>query len=119
MKTAYLTFSQKYMLLIYLEPTDLTDLIYFVFQMDKIFNLLQMFRLEKYYKKFIDLGIEEELDFFDSVNDKTLKDMSMSFILKFLFSLLKSVLLPSIILISHIHNACLYTRWCQQGPFYL
>ncbi len=68
-----------------------------VFQMDKIFNVLQKFRLDKYYKKFIDLGIQEELDFFDSVNDKTLRDMGMSFILKFLFGLLKSVLLISII----------------------
>ncbi|XP_073702498.1 uncharacterized protein [Garra rufa] len=46
--------------------------------MEKIFQLLKKFRLDKYYKKFIDLGIEEELDFFDSVNDKTLKDMNFS-----------------------------------------
>ncbi len=45
--------------------------------MDKIFTLLQKFRLDKYYKKFLDLGIEEELDFFDSVNDVTLKSMGM------------------------------------------
>ncbi|XP_058643666.1 uncharacterized protein LOC131547244 isoform X5 [Onychostoma macrolepis] len=53
-------------------------------KMDKIFILLQKFRLDKYYKKFIDLGIEEELDFFDSVNDVTLKSMG-----NFLFVLLK------------------------------
>ncbi|XP_052420903.1 uncharacterized protein LOC127964667 isoform X2 [Carassius gibelio] len=47
-------------------------------KMDKIFTLLQKFRLDKYYKKFIDLGIEEELDFFDSVNDVTLKTMDFS-----------------------------------------
>ncbi|XP_026119421.1 uncharacterized protein LOC113098511 [Carassius auratus] len=47
-------------------------------KMDKIFTLLQKFRLDKYYKKFIDLGIEEELDFFDSVNDVTLKSMDFS-----------------------------------------
>ncbi|KAI2660622.1 putative bifunctional E2/E3 enzyme R795 [Labeo rohita] len=46
--------------------------------MDKIFKLLQKFRLDKYYKKFIDLGIKEELDFFDSVNDMTLKSMDFS-----------------------------------------
>uniref|UniRef100_A0A8C1XU39 Uncharacterized protein n=1 Tax=Cyprinus carpio TaxID=7962 RepID=A0A8C1XU39_CYPCA len=46
--------------------------------MAKIFKLLQKFRLDKYYKKFIDLGIEEELDFFDSVNDVTLKTMDFS-----------------------------------------
>uniref|UniRef100_A0A9J8B827 Uncharacterized protein n=1 Tax=Cyprinus carpio carpio TaxID=630221 RepID=A0A9J8B827_CYPCA len=47
-------------------------------KMAKIFKLLQKFRLDKYYKKFIDLGIEEELDFFDSVNDVTLKTMDFS-----------------------------------------
>ncbi|XP_059355964.1 uncharacterized protein LOC132095183 [Carassius carassius] len=46
--------------------------------MEKIFNVLHKFRLDKYYKKFIELGIEEELDFLDSVNDKTLKDMDFS-----------------------------------------
>lgn len=50
--------------------------------MDKIFKLLQKFRLDKYYKKFIDLGIKEELDFFDSVNDMTLKSMGMSSVFK-------------------------------------
>ncbi|KAK2905043.1 hypothetical protein Q8A67_006842 [Cirrhinus molitorella] len=47
-------------------------------KMDKVFILLQKFRLDKYYKKFIDVGIKEELDFFDSVNDMTLKSMDFS-----------------------------------------
>jgi len=49
--------------------------------MEEIFTSLQKFKLDHYYKKFLDLGIKEEQDFFDSVTDKTLKDMSMTFIL--------------------------------------
>lgn len=89
--------TKSYVFDIFLTGSILLIYMFCVFQMDKIFNVLKKFRLEKYYKKFIDLGIQEELDFFDSVNDKTLKDMGMSFILKFLFGLLKSVLLISII----------------------
>lgn len=46
--------------------------------MDKIFKLLKKSRLDKYLKKFIDLGIKEEQDFIDSVDDVTLKNMGMS-----------------------------------------
>ncbi|XDV30504.1 hypothetical protein PO909_033424 [Leuciscus waleckii] len=46
--------------------------------MEKIFKTLKMYRLEDYYRKFIDLGIKEELDFVDSVNNETLKDMNFS-----------------------------------------
>lgn len=48
--------------------------------MEKIYKLLEKFRLEGFYKRFLDFGIKEEQDFIDSVNDKTLRDLGMSFI---------------------------------------
>lgn len=48
--------------------------------MEKIYKLLEKFRLEGFYKRFLDFGIKQEQDFIDSVNDKTLKDLGKSFI---------------------------------------
>ncbi|KAK1788977.1 hypothetical protein P4O66_015868 [Electrophorus voltai] len=44
----------------------------------KIFNLLKTQRLDKYYNKFLELGIESEQDFLDSITDKNLDDMGFS-----------------------------------------
>jgi len=37
-----------------------------------IYHLLEEFRLEAYYKKFLDMGVTDERDFLDSVTDKDL-----------------------------------------------
>ncbi|KAA0715789.1 hypothetical protein E1301_Tti013876 [Triplophysa tibetana] len=47
-------------------------------QMEKIYKLLEKFRLQEFYKRFLDFGIKEEQDFIDSVNDETLKDLGLS-----------------------------------------
>ncbi|KAL7868968.1 hypothetical protein SRHO_G00103520 [Serrasalmus rhombeus] len=44
----------------------------------KILNLLQNHRLEKYYNSFLELGIETEVDFLDSITEKNLGDMGFS-----------------------------------------
>lgn len=86
LKTAFSIFAQKSCFWYIFNRKHPTDLYYWcVFQMEKIFILLKNHRLEKYYNKFIELGIKEELDFFDSVNDETLKSMGMSSIRKKLF----------------------------------
>ncbi|XP_056611899.1 uncharacterized protein LOC130428073 isoform X4 [Triplophysa dalaica] len=46
--------------------------------MEKIYKLLEKFRLEGFYKRFLDFGIKEEQDFTDSINEKTQKDLGLS-----------------------------------------
>ncbi|KAL7858869.1 hypothetical protein AOLI_G00189710 [Acnodon oligacanthus] len=52
----------------------------------KIFNLLQNHRLEKYYNKFLELGVENEEDFLDSITEKNLEVMGFSQVEKTRFS---------------------------------
>uniref|UniRef100_W5LVK0 Uncharacterized protein n=1 Tax=Lepisosteus oculatus TaxID=7918 RepID=W5LVK0_LEPOC len=44
----------------------------------KIFNLLEKYRLEKYYNAFLELGIEDERDFKDSVTKDNLNTLGFS-----------------------------------------
>ncbi|XP_066523700.1 uncharacterized protein [Hoplias malabaricus] len=44
----------------------------------KMFELLERHRLEKYYNKFLEMGIESEEDFLDSVTEKNLEDIGLS-----------------------------------------
>ncbi|XP_056611869.1 uncharacterized protein LOC130428053 isoform X2 [Triplophysa dalaica] len=46
--------------------------------MEKIYKLLDDYRLVGFYKRFIDFGIKDEQDFIDSVNEQTLKDLGLS-----------------------------------------
>ncbi|XP_040038711.2 uncharacterized protein LOC120822836 [Gasterosteus aculeatus] len=46
--------------------------------MDKIFNLLQKHRLESYYNKFREMGVEDERDFIDGVTDDDLMNIGLS-----------------------------------------
>ncbi|XP_036419433.1 uncharacterized protein LOC118803045 [Colossoma macropomum] len=52
----------------------------------KIFHLLQKYRLEKFYCKFVELGVETEEDFLDSITEKNLEDMGFSQVEKNRFS---------------------------------
>ena len=43
--------------------------------MEAIYHLLESYRLEKYYKVFLDKGVADERDFIDSVTDEDLQEM--------------------------------------------
>ncbi|XP_072529445.1 uncharacterized protein [Salminus brasiliensis] len=58
----------------------------------KIYNLLQEQRLEKYYNKFLEMGVENEQDFLDSFSDKNLEEMGFSQIEKNRFTKLKELI---------------------------
>ncbi|XP_072529443.1 uncharacterized protein [Salminus brasiliensis] len=58
----------------------------------KIYNLLQSQRLEKYYNNFLEMGIERDEDFLDSVTDKNLDDMGFTQAEKNRFSKMKSLI---------------------------
>ncbi|XP_030218753.1 uncharacterized protein LOC115548347 isoform X1 [Gadus morhua] len=47
-------------------------------QMEAIYHLLESYRLEKYYKVFLDKGVADERDFIDSVTDEDLQEMGLS-----------------------------------------
>ncbi|CAL8323499.1 unnamed protein product [Arctogadus glacialis] len=47
-------------------------------QMAAIYNLLERYRLENYYKGFLDIGVADERDFIDSVSDEDLDTMGLS-----------------------------------------
>lgn len=44
--------------------------------MDKVFKLLENYKLEKFYNQFVEHGIEEVQDFIDGVTDEDLDNMS-------------------------------------------
>lgn len=46
--------------------------------MDKIFNLLENHRLEKFYKAFLDFGVRDERDFLDGITDEDLNSIGKS-----------------------------------------
>ncbi|KAI1883300.1 hypothetical protein AGOR_G00243780 [Albula goreensis] len=53
--------------------------------MDKIYTLLEKFRLEGYYKKFTDLGVKDVRDFIDSIEDETLNSIGLTQVEKIRF----------------------------------
>ncbi|KAK2830062.1 hypothetical protein Q5P01_017993 [Channa striata] len=58
-------------------------------KMDAIYNLLEKYRLECYYNKFVQLGVRDERDFIDSVTDEDLNSLGLSHIEKNRFSNMK------------------------------
>ncbi|KAM8898190.1 uncharacterized protein AB9W97_009226 [Spinachia spinachia] len=48
------------------------------FEMGKIYNLLAQHRLESFYSKFLEMGVEDERDFVDGVTDEDLMDIGLS-----------------------------------------
>ncbi|KAL2091999.1 hypothetical protein ACEWY4_011797 [Coilia grayii] len=46
--------------------------------MDRIFNILQKHRLDRYYRKFIDLGVTDEIDFLDGFSEEDLNNIGLS-----------------------------------------
>ncbi|XP_029309683.1 uncharacterized protein LOC115022742 [Cottoperca gobio] len=58
--------------------------------MDAIFNTLQQFRLESYYKQFVQFGVKDARDFLDSVTDEDLDNIGLSHVEKNRFSAMKS-----------------------------
>ncbi|XP_037644285.1 uncharacterized protein LOC119499124 isoform X1 [Sebastes umbrosus] len=58
-------------------------------EMDAMFNILEQFRLESLYNQFVQLGVEDERDFVDSVTDEDLKNMGLSQVAKNRFSRMK------------------------------
>ncbi|XP_029110352.1 uncharacterized protein LOC108922761 [Scleropages formosus] len=52
----------------------------------KIYNLLDQFRLQMYYKKFIEMGVKDERDFLDSIDDDTLNAVGLTHVEKRRFS---------------------------------
>ncbi|XP_041823162.1 uncharacterized protein LOC121628243 [Melanotaenia boesemani] len=46
--------------------------------MSQIYNLLQKHRLESYYNKFLQFGVKDEIDFFDSVTNENLTDLGLT-----------------------------------------
>lgn len=43
--------------------------------MGAIFNLLEQHRLQSYYMKFLELGVEDERDFLDGVTEEDLNNI--------------------------------------------
>ncbi|CAJ1072792.1 uncharacterized protein LOC123972839 [Xyrichtys novacula] len=58
--------------------------------MEKIFTILEKFRLETYYNQFFYLGVKDERDFLDSVTDDNLKNMGFSHVEKNRFEAMKN-----------------------------
>ncbi|KAJ8271129.1 hypothetical protein GJAV_G00123070 [Gymnothorax javanicus] len=58
--------------------------------MEKIFSLLQEFRLERYYSAFIEIGVKDERDFIDSIDDEDLTTLSFSHVEKKKFGKMKA-----------------------------
>ena len=48
------------------------------FQMANIYTLLEKHRLERFYKKFLDLGVKDERDFLDGISDEDLNNIGKS-----------------------------------------
>ncbi|CAL8331903.1 unnamed protein product [Lota lota] len=57
--------------------------------MDAIYNLLDKFRLQPYYKRFLDFGVTDERDFTDSVTEEDLDKIGLSQVEKNRFANLK------------------------------
>ncbi|KAJ8271130.1 hypothetical protein GJAV_G00123100 [Gymnothorax javanicus] len=59
-------------------------------KLERIFPLLEKFRLESYYNAFVELGVKDERDFTDSIDDETLATLGLSHLEKNRFEKMKA-----------------------------
>ncbi|XP_026156317.1 uncharacterized protein LOC113126493 [Mastacembelus armatus] len=60
--------------------------------MGAIYNLLEKHRLQSYYNKFLQLGVNDERDFIDSISDEDLNNLGLSQVEKNRFSTMKTTI---------------------------
>ncbi|XP_061099790.1 uncharacterized protein LOC133129607 isoform X1 [Conger conger] len=65
--------------------------------MEKIYALLKYNRLESFYNKFLELGVKDENDFIDGIDDETLKEMGLSQVEKKRFEIMLKRIDPKLV----------------------